>query len=161
MSIKKKVEKRKSSRGWYRNEPEFIGIAQYCVDHNLSETSSLKLIEEHFGRSISGRNFRRVKKILPMSNSERIETVNEDWTRFILESIIILRSNENILFNILKDPNTSVGVKFKACDSISKNRLVMAQFYDTSPIITTLSQIKGDDVNVIQKPEEIPGKKLP
>ena len=159
MTKKKEIIKRKSS--WYRRDPAYISILQFCVDQNLSETSSLKLIEENFGRHVSARNFRRTKKILPMSNKQRIEIVNEDSVSFIMETLVVLRSNENVLFNIVKDPNTTVWMKIKACESISKNRLVMAQFYDASPIIAALSEIKGDDGDAIQKLEEISGKKLP
>ena len=148
----KKIEKRKPLSNWYRRDPAFISIVQYCIDQNLSETSSLKLIEENYGRSISSRNFRRIKKILPMSNKQNIEIVNQHSVPFIMESLVVLRSNENILLNIAKDPNTTVWLKIKACESITKNRLVMTQFYDASPIIAALTEIKGDEKNAFQKP---------
>ena len=160
MATKKKIETRKSPRSWYRNDPAFVGIVQYCFDQNLSEKSSLKLIEEHYGRNISGRNFRRVKKILPMSNSDRIEIVNQYSASFIMESLVVLHSNENVLCNIAKDPNTNVWMKIKACETILKNRIAMGEFYDASPVIASLSELKGVNENAIQKPEETSKEKL-
>ena len=51
MQTKKKIGKRKSQSSWYRRDPAFISIIQFCVDQNLSETSSLKLIEKNFLKS--------------------------------------------------------------------------------------------------------------
>jgi len=161
MTSSKKAVTRKLRRAWYRRDPAFISLVQYCVDQNLSEKSSLKLIEEHYGRNISDRNFRRVKKILPMSNSDRIEIVNQYSASFIMDSLVVLHSNENVLCNIAKDPNTNDWMKIKACETILKNRIAMGEFYDAGPVIASLSELKRVNENAIQKPEETSGEKLP
>ncbi len=152
MTTMKKIRKRKTKRHWYRRDPAFISTVQYCVDRNLSEKESLKLIEEHFGHLPSGRNFRRIKKILPMNNTQRLEIVNEDSASFIMETIHVLHTTENGLFKIVKDPNTSVWMKIKAFETIAKNRVVMADFYDSSPDVASFSKLIEDNANAIQKP---------
>ncbi len=96
-----------------------------------------------------------------MSNSDRIEIVNQYSVSFIMESLVVLRSNENVLCNIAKDPNTNVWMRIKSCETIIKNRNVMGEFYDASPVIASFLELKRVNENAIQKPEETSREKLP
>jgi len=98
---------------------------------------------------------------LTTTNTQRLEILSDGSITFILESLNVLRTTEEGLFKIFHDTNEESLTKIKAAQAISKNRLVMAEFYDASPVIASLSELKGVNENVIQKPEEIPGKKLP
>ena len=110
---------------------------------------------------MSEKTFRRIKKDLPTSNTQRLELVSDGSITFILESLDVLRTTEVGLFKIFHDTNEASLTKIKAAQAISKTRLGMAEFYDASPFIASLSELKGVNENAIQKPEEISGKKLP
>jgi len=160
MTTMKKVIK-KLGRRWYKNDRAINCSIQHCVDFGFTTKDSLKYLFEHHGCEMDERTFRRIKKTLPTSNTQKVIILSDQAITFIQESIGDLCIAKNELVKIITDPNTSVALKIHASTAIAKNLITMAEFYDLSPVIDGLSQIKGDDGDAIQKLEEISEKKLP
>jgi len=151
----------KKPRGWYKRDPAIVSAVQYCINWNYSITDSINYISIRHGCKMSEKTFRRIKMDLTTTNTQRLEILSDGSITFILESLDVLRTIEVGLFKIFHDTNEESLTKIKAAQAISKTRLDMAEFYDASPVIASLSELKGVNENVIQKPEETSKEKLP
>ena len=161
MVTKNKIKKRKPRRHSYRKDPAIISAIQYCIDWNFSINESLDFISKHIGCSMNEKTFRRIKKDLPAFNTQRLEVISEETITFIQESLAVLRTAKNELVKIIKDPNTSDAMKIQASTAMAKNLTTMAEFHDSTPIITSISKLQEGMATAFQKSEEISEKKLP
>ncbi len=161
MVTNKKIKKRKPRRHWYRKDPAIISAIQYCTDLNFSINESVDFISKHLRCSMNEKTFRRIKKDLPTFNTQRLEVISEETITFIHESLAVLQIAKKEIIKIIQDPNTSVILKIQASNAMAKNLMTMAEFHDSTPIITLLSKLKGGMENTFQKPEDISRKKFP
>ena len=161
MTTKKKIEKIILHRRWYKKDPVVISAIQYCVDWNFSTKDALDYLFTTLGCSMDERTFRRIKKNLPTSNTQRAEIMSTETITFTQESIGELRIAKYELVKIISNSDTSMALKIQACTALTKNLVTMIEFYDSSPVIASLARIKDDNEKAFQKPKEISEKKLP
>ncbi len=160
MVTKKKVTK-KLGRRWYKNDPAIISSIQHCIDLGFTTKDSIKYLFTLHGCEMHERSFRRIKKSLPASNTQRLEIISNETTTFFHESLGDMRTSKNELMKTITDPNTSIAIKIHASTALTRTLITMAEFHDSTPIITLLSKLKGGMENTFQKPEDISRKKLP
>jgi len=160
MVTNNKIKKEKPRRRCYRKDPAIISAIQYCIDWNFSINESLDFISKHIGYSMNEKTFRRIKKDLPTFNTQRLEVISEEVITFIHESLAVLRTAKNELVKIIEDPNTLAALKIQASTAMAKNLTTMAEFHDSTPIITSISKLKEGMENAFQKPAGITEKKL-
>lgn len=98
---------------------------------------------------MSERTFRRIKEDLPPSNKQRFKVISDDTITFYHESLDELRIAKNELVNIIKNPNTSAAFKIRASTALFLNLTTMAEFYDSSQVISGISKLKGKNENTI------------
>jgi len=134
-----------------------ISLVQHCVERNLSIKDTLEIISSHLGYPFSGKTLQRIKKELPKSNKQQLEIIDQDTASFIFESMNKLKTGEQIVIKIAEDSAVHPWIKVQAVGMMSKIRRHMADLYDSSPIIASLSNQLAGRKDVFQEHTKITG----
>jgi len=135
--------KQQKKRQCKQNNPAIVDIVQYSQKLRLTEKETVAKLSQ-LGFDVDVRTIRRIKQKLPRPT--RLDKLAEEEVfSFIKDTISDLKQTINEVKKVAADAKNPF-LKLQALGMIPKLRKDIADFYDASPIVASLSNRLNENV---------------